>query len=334
MKGLRALAASAALALGVAAGLPAAAQVASMGPGTATIRAAGSYPADHLSTKAMERFASTVATTTGGQLKIEVAPEAGSVDQLVDGLQKGDPAIIWVDLAQFARFAPELQALTLPFLMPSREQAFKVVEGPVVDLINVWLRARNFLVLGYMDAGLSPLFTVDKPVRTIEDLKGLQLAVRDEAHAAAWRAVGAEPKVMPAADAFAALKQGQIQGLEAPYGALLANLPQQSQGYVSGINPIIHYVVVVANRQRWNRLAIEHQRVAEQAMRNAVIWERGATAAAEDAAWTKLEDRGLMRQEVSAELDQRLWGASAGLVEEARKAAGREFVNAIIAEAR
>ncbi len=324
----------AAVSLGIAAPGPAAAQVLPTGPRVATIRAAGSYPGDHISTQAMQRFASGVATTTAGQLKVDIVPDAGTVEQLVQELQTGDAAIIWVDLAGFSRFAPELRALTLPFVMPNRERAFQVVEGPVVDLINVWLRARNFVVLGYMDAGASPLFSVTGPIRTIEDLQGLRIGVRDEIRAQAYRIVGAEPTVMPTAEAFAALEQGRIQALEAPYTALTAGLPQQVQGHITGITPIVDYIIVVAGRERWNRMTIDHQRITQLTMRNAITWERGATVIAEEAARSKLVDRGIPYEVPSPELDQRLWGAAAGVVDEARQQAGAEFVNAIIAEAR
>jgi TRAP-type transport system periplasmic protein len=324
----------AAIALACADVRSATAQVLPSGPREAVVQAAGSYPADHITTQAMQRLASSVATTTSGQLQIEIVPDAGSVEQLTQQLETGDPAIIWVDLATFSRFAPELRALTLPFVMPSRERAFEIIEGPVVDLIEVWLQARNLVVLGYMDAGNSPLFTTAGPIRTIEDLQGLAIGVRDEVRADAYRLVGAEPTIMPTAEAFDALEQNQIQAIEAPYQALLANLPPETQGHLSGVIPIVDYVIVVANRERWQNLVLDHQRITELAARNAVIFERGASAIAEQSARTQLEARGIVLEAPSDELNQQLWEAAAGLVEETRKEAGPAFVDGIIAEAR
>ena len=42
----------------------------------------------------------------------------------------------WVGMAFLSRTVPELEAVSLPFLFPNREVAYKVMDGPIGELLD------------------------------------------------------------------------------------------------------------------------------------------------------------------------------------------------------
>jgi TRAP-type transport system periplasmic protein len=321
--------------LGGVAAMPALAQpVPPGGPREVTLRAVGSYPAEHLTAQAMQRFAAAVATTTRGRLVIEVEPAAGDPESVVARVQKGEVAIAWAALPAFAQAAPPLEALTLPFLFPDPGRAFQVADGPAVDLIEVWVRGSGFRILSYLTAGRHVLYLKDRAIRTPEDLRGLRLAVTSTSEAAVFEALGASPTLVEPAEAGGMIAEGTVDGVQAPYSVLAQSLDRASGGGLVGIDAVTDLVVVAANEQRFATLPIEQQEIIGLAIASATLWQRGASAVSEESARQELAARGVITQELAPELRSQLREATAGLVEQARERASTAFVDAIIAAAR
>jgi len=112
------------LALGAA--LPAAAQQ--------KLQIAGNFATEHPSSVAVDQvFKKEVARLTNNQLQVDVFPamQLGGAKENVDAVRSGTLAITWVGAAFLSRIAPELEAVSLPFVFANRESAFRVIDGPV-----------------------------------------------------------------------------------------------------------------------------------------------------------------------------------------------------------
>ena len=109
------------LALGAA--LPAAAQQ--------KLQIAGNFASEHPSSVAVEQvFRKEVARLTNNQLQVDVFPamQLGGAKENVDAVRSGTLALTWVGAAFLSRIAPELEAVSLPFVFASRESAFRVID--------------------------------------------------------------------------------------------------------------------------------------------------------------------------------------------------------------
>lgn len=62
-------------------------------------------------------------------------------------------------------------------------------------------------------AGTTWIHTVDKPIRSIEDFKGLNLKVADDASTELVKALGANPIKLPISETYGALEKGTIDGV-------------------------------------------------------------------------------------------------------------------------
>ncbi|ARK29937.1 TRAP transporter substrate-binding protein [Halalkalibacter krulwichiae] len=67
--------------------------------------------------------------------------------------------------------------------------------------------------LNRMSAGQSWIHTVSKPVRSVEDFRGMNIKVADEASVELVRALGANPINLPISETYSALEKGTIDGV-------------------------------------------------------------------------------------------------------------------------
>src|SRR5256885_17185114 len=86
----------------------------------------------------MNVFRDDLAKASGGAFTVDVFPamQLGGAAENVQNVRAGTLQIIWVGMAFLSRTVPELEAISLPFQFDGREQAFRVVDGPVGKLFD------------------------------------------------------------------------------------------------------------------------------------------------------------------------------------------------------
>ena len=166
------------------------------------VRLAGNFDLVHSSSVAMEKvFKPELARLTNNQLQVDLFPamQLGGAKENVDAVRAGSLLMTYTGAAYMSRIVPELEAVSLPFLFPGREAAFKVMDGAIGKQIDQKMAAQNFLVLGWMELGSRNITNNKKPIKTMEDLKGLKIRLQpNETHLATFRALGANALAMDA----------------------------------------------------------------------------------------------------------------------------------------
>src|SRR6187431_358631 len=88
------------------------------------LQIAGNFASEHPSSVAVEQvFRKEVARLTNNQLQVDVFPamQLGGAKENVDAVRSGTLALTWVGAAFLSRIAPELEAVSLPFVFANRE---------------------------------------------------------------------------------------------------------------------------------------------------------------------------------------------------------------------
>lgn len=298
-----------------------------------TLRIVGNFPNDHTSSVAMEQFKAEVEKNSKGELKIAVFPamQLGGAQENVDQVRSGAVFLTWISTAYLSRTVPELSVLSLPFRFENREQAFGVIDGPVGEQISAKLADKGFAALGYMELGSRHLTNNVRPVKSLDDLKGLKIRLQpDETHLSTFRAMGANPVTMDIKEVYSALQQGVLDGQENPYAVTRDRNFNQVQKYVSDTGHFFDFVVVTANKKKLDALSPELRQVVIDAIANAVASQR-ANAASEDAkALADLQARGVQFDAVTPEFREAMKQATAGIVDTVKAKAGAELVDAVL----
>jgi TRAP-type C4-dicarboxylate transport system substrate-binding protein len=103
-----------------------------------------------------------------------------------------------------------------------------------------------------------------KPVKNLEDLKGLKIRSTGTS-AKVVQALGGAPVAMPMSEAYDALSKGVVQGIIGPYepmkGFKLAEVVSDSTEYGTAY---VGSNYVVMNKNKWNGLPVDIQKIIEK----------------------------------------------------------------------
>lgn len=314
--------------LALATALPAAAQQ--------KLQIAGNFATEHPSSVAVEQvFRKEVARLTNNQLQVDVFPamQLGGAKENVDAVRSGTLAITWVGAAFLSRIAPELEAVSLPFVFANRESAFRVIDGPVGQAIDKKLQDKGFLSLGWMELGMRHVTNSKTPIRTMADLKGLKVRLQpNETHLATFRALGANPVAMDVKELYSALEQRVVDGQENPYTVISASRFSEVQKQLSNTGHFFDFIAVVASKKAFEQLKPEYQKAVREAMTATITAQRKLAAEQEAAKFAELKSK-MAYTEITPAAREDMRKASLPVIEEVKKRAGADLVNQVLAEA-
>jgi tripartite ATP-independent transporter DctP family solute receptor len=299
------------------------------------LRIAGNFTPDHSSSIAIEQFKVEVEKASGGKLVIEIFNnmQLGGAQENVTQTRAGTIHMTWVGMAFLSRTVPELEAVSLPFLFPNREVAYKVMDGPVGALIDQKLADKGFIALGFMELGARQVTNSVRPIKTIADFKGLKIRLQpNETHLATFRALGANPVAMDIREVYSALEQKVLDGEENPYNLILASRFFEVQKYVSNTAHFFDFIAVVANKKKMDALSPENQKIIRTAMKNVVATQRVAAAKADVEALAELQKKGMQYDAMPPAEREAMRKATAGVVDDIKKRVGSALVDQVLAE--
>ena len=161
-------------------------------------------------------WAEKVMRESGGRLKVEIYPNmslGGKPSDLVQQLEDGVVDIIWT-VAGFTpgRF-PGLEGVELPFVntgLSATNSPF-VMEFAGKYLMDSEFKGIKVLSIHTTDAAI--VHTVNKPIKTLEDWKGLKIRVAGRFIGETVKAYGGTPVGIPLPGIYEALSRGQVDGM-------------------------------------------------------------------------------------------------------------------------
>lgn len=221
------------------------------------------FPPNHGQKKAADTWAKEVERRTQGQVKIQIFA-GGSLtqaDQCYDGVVKGISDMCMSAFAYTRGRFPVMEALDLPLGYPNGRTATRVANEFYQKLKPAELNQVKVLYLHAHGPGL--LHTV-KPVRSLEDLKGMKIRATGFS-AKVMKALGAIPVAMPQGSTYESLQKGVVEGTIGPIEVLkgwkqaevIKNTTEcRDVGYTTAM-------FVVMNLKKWNSLPVNVRKVFE-----------------------------------------------------------------------
>lgn len=126
-------------------------------------------------------------------------------------------------------------------------------------------------VLAVQGGNLPGIVTRDRPIRTLEDLRGLRLRAPSEL-LAVLKDLGADPIDMPMGEVYSALAKGVLDGVVAPPDTLKSLHFAEVAKYFNTIKiPRGAYAARAIGERRWRSLTAEQRALLE---RSTGIWEK------------------------------------------------------------
>ncbi|MDO5631847.1 MAG: DctP family TRAP transporter solute-binding subunit [Paracoccus sp. (in: a-proteobacteria)] len=229
--------------------------------------------------KGAEKFGELLSEKTGGAYNVRVFPNAqlsgGDQMRQAEMVGRGALDLVVTSAINVTPLAPEMAVFSLPYLYANYDQVDATTQGETIRPIEDILLSKGIKVLAWGENGFRELTNNKRPVRSPEDMRGLNLRVAGPMYIDVMNALGANPQQMQWSETLTALQQGVVDGQENPIGAVI--IPQQvyeMQKYMTTWHYSYDPLFLGISKAKWDSLTPEVQGQMQEAATEAMAWQR------------------------------------------------------------
>jgi TRAP-type transport system periplasmic protein len=206
---------------------------------------------------------------SAGRIKFEAYPAmqlGGTPVQLYDQVKDGVVDVTWTLPGNTAGRFPRIEVFELPFIMSNAEATSKAfweyVQTTAVD------EFKDTQVLALQVHGPGVIHTVDKPVRSINDMRGLKLRAPTRQVTKLLAVLGATPVGMPLPGIPDALSKGTINGCVIPWEVVPSVKVNELTKFHAEFDPAggslyTTTFVMAMNKAKYNALAPDLKKIID-----------------------------------------------------------------------
>ncbi len=222
------------------------------------------FPPTHSQCKAGISWAEEIEKRSGGRIKITTFPGGTltKANQCYDGVVKGISDIGMSCFAYTRGRFPVMAAVDLPHGYPNGRVATRVANEFAKTMAPKELDDVKVL---YIHAHGPGLLSTKKPVRTLEDVKGMKIRSTGLS-AKIVESLGGAPVAMPQGDTYEALQKGVVEGTFTPIETLKGWRQAEVIKYTTKSTGVGYTTAmfVVMNLEKWNALPKELRKIVEE----------------------------------------------------------------------
>lgn len=214
---------------------------------------------------AINEWKKLIEEKSNGSMKVEIFPSSqlGSKNDLIDQMLAGDSVITLADGAFYAdRGVPDFGIVFGPYLFDSWEDCWKLTESSWYKEQSDKLEEKGLKLLtsNWIYGARHTLTT--KPVRTVEDLKGMKIRVPNNTiQIKGFEVLGATPTPMALGEVYTSLQQGTIDGLENPLPVLYNGKFYEVAKYLTLDGHVKNFTTWITGTEFFNSLTSEQQQI-------------------------------------------------------------------------
>jgi tripartite ATP-independent transporter DctP family solute receptor len=205
-----------------------------------SIRFGGYQPPASVHNKAAEVLGQALAARLGAGVRFDlegnVIASGHRAGDLLSMVENGIVTMCYFSASYLAAHVPEFALLDLPFTINDRQAAYRILDGPLGQLLADKLSASTgFRLLGWWDNGFRHLTNAIRPIRTPMDCMGLRIrTLYSDVHQRVFKLLGFVPVALDVKELIVAVQSGAIEAQENP----LTNT------YNFGIHRLHRYIIL------------------------------------------------------------------------------------------
>ncbi|AYF03217.1 TRAP transporter substrate-binding protein [Paracoccus yeei] len=260
-----------------------------------TLRSSDTHPDGYPTVEGVKAMAAEVKEKTQGRICIEVFPSSqlGEEKDTIEQTQFGVIDMIRASFGSFNDIVPITQTVSLPYLYKSDEHLHKVMDGPIGQEIAKGFEEHGLVPLAYYDGGARSFYNAKKPIKTVEDLKGLKFRVmQNDVFVDMMTALGATATPMPYGEVYSSIQTGVIDGAENNFPSYDSSGHAEVAKYFTLDQHLMVPELVAVAKTSWDKLSPEDQAIMREAAQNSATLQRRLWAEQEKASEDKVAAAG------------------------------------------
>jgi tripartite ATP-independent transporter DctP family solute receptor len=266
-----------------------------------TLRVADVQEENYPTVQALKRVGELLSERSGGRLSLEVfhSRHLGEEKDSIEQCQAGGLEMVRTNLAPLIDAVPEAGVPALPYIFRSEDHLHRVLDGLVGWQILDALGKTGLIGLCFYDSGARSFYNARKPLRSVEDFKGLRIRVQQtELFKAMVEALGAIPIPMPYGEIQNALRAGIIDGAENNWPSYHSTGHYTVAPYYTVDAHSMTPEVLVFSAKVWAGLSREDRSLIQQAASDSVPYMRELWREREAKARRAVEEAGVKTVEI------------------------------------
>jgi len=215
-----------------------------------------------------EQFKKLVEEKSNKEITVSIFPQGqlGSERDAIEGVRMNTIQIATVAAAgPLPSFVPEMGVLGVPYVLQTRSQAFKVLDGPFGDKLNELISKKNMINLCFWEVGFRHFTNNTKPIKTPADMKDLKIRVQESK---VWmeliKTLGGIPTPVSFGELYSALQQKVVDGQENPIATIYSMKYYEVQKYLTLDGHTYEAAAVLINPKFFSALSAAHQKIIRE----------------------------------------------------------------------
>jgi tripartite ATP-independent transporter DctP family solute receptor len=241
----------------------------------AVFKASDVQPAGYPTVAATESLGKKLAAATNGRLSIQMYPSAqlGGEKETIEQTQIGAIQMLRVSAGALGPIVDDVNVVNMPFLFKNIAHSEKMMDGPIgqdlLDRISANANA-GLVALCWMNSGARSIYNTKKPIKSVEDVKGLKVRViGNPIFVDMMNALGGNGVAMGYDQVFSALQTGVIDGAENNPPSYVFSNHYTAAKYYSLTEHLIIPEVLLFSKKAWSALPADDQALIRKLAREA-----------------------------------------------------------------
>jgi tripartite ATP-independent transporter DctP family solute receptor len=243
-------------------------------------KASDVQPAGYPTVAATENLGKKLSEATGGRLSVQMYPsmQLGGEKETIEQTQIGAIQLLRVSAGTMGPIVDDINVVNMPFLFKNIAHSEKMMDGPIgqelLDKITASPSA-NLVALCWMNSGARSLYNSKRPIKSIEDIKGLKFRViGNPIFIDMMNSLGGNGVAMGYDQVFSALQTGVIDGAENNPPSYVFSNHYTAARYYSLTEHLVIPEVLVFSKRAWTNLSADDQNLLKKFAREAQFEER------------------------------------------------------------
>lgn len=254
--------------------------------------------------EAAQKFAAEVSEKSNGLIAVNIftAGQMGGDREMLESTQSGSLQMSVISTMAMSGFEPSLQIFDLPYLMPSYETAYKVLDGEIGTKVGEALIAKGVRNLAYWENDYRQLSNNVRPIEKASDLAGLKIRVPETPILISWlENLNAIPTPIAFTELYTSLQQGVVDGQD--NGIFLTHSAKyyEVQNYYTLTKHIYAPAALLVSEGFYQNLSEEHRAIIDEAAVNARDFQRQLNEELRASRLDEMKAAGLQVTELSPE---------------------------------
>jgi tripartite ATP-independent transporter DctP family solute receptor len=251
------------------------------------------------------RAAAAVLAESNGRVAIQVFPgyQLGSSTSVMSAVREGSIEMATFSGAIYANVLPVSSLYNLAFIFKDYDAIWRTMDGKCGDLLRSRIEATGLHPLSKIwNLGFRQITTSTKPIKTVDDLKGVKIRVAQAPLIlACFKQLGASPVALNFDELFTALQTKVADGQENDLFQILKGGLYEVQKYCALTSHIFDGYYFLVNGQIWKDLPDDMKTLVATKFDEAAVQQRQALIDALGPAQTELAAKGLIFNDVDRE---------------------------------